>query len=120
MSPYYQFSQARPTRVLAGEILRFDDGYKIPAIASLSHYVLAYGFLRKKDLDQALEHAKASVALAPDSLIAHETLTDVYAARGQNEDAMREYKTAVHLFETVHPEFAKGNQPPPNPLAQRR
>jgi 4-amino-4-deoxy-L-arabinose transferase-like glycosyltransferase len=120
MSPYYQFSQTRPTRVLAGEILRFDGGYKVSAIASLSHYMLAYGFLRKKDLDQALEHAKASVALAPDLLIAHEALTDVYAARGQNDDAMREYRTAMHLFETVHPEFAKGNRPPQNPLARRR
>jgi Tfp pilus assembly protein PilF len=82
--------------------------------------MLAYGFLRKKDLDQALEHAKASVALAPDLLIAHEALTDVYAARGQNDDAMREYRTAMHLFETVHPEFAKGNRPPQNPLARRR
>jgi 4-amino-4-deoxy-L-arabinose transferase-like glycosyltransferase len=120
MSPYYQFSQARPAQVLAGEILRFDEGYKVPAIASLSHNLVAYTLMRKGDLDQAMDHAKTAVELAPESRYAHEVLAAVYAARHQNEEAMREYQTAVHLYETVHPEFTKVNRPPVNPLAQRR
>jgi hypothetical protein len=117
MSPYLQFSEMRPSHLIAGEILEFDGTFPVKRIASTSHFVMANTLLYRGKSDQALTEAEAAVALAPDSLYAHETLAAAYAANHQPDNAMGEYRTALQLFHKVDPAFAKDVGPPDNPLA---
>ena len=116
MSPYLQFSNMRPTRVIAGEILEFDGDFSVKRIASVSHLVMANTLLREGKPDQALPQAEQAVALAPDMLYTHEELLDAYAANHQMDHAMAEYRTSLLLFHAVDPAFAEDVSPPDNPL----
>lgn len=115
MSPYVQFSQMRPTHVIAGEILEFDGDFSVRTIAAASHLVMANTLLRQGKPDQALPQAEAAVALAPDMLYAHEELLDAYAANHQMDHAMSEYQTSLQLFHNVDPAFAEDVDLPDNP-----
>ena len=67
-----------------------------------------------------MPEGEAAVAIDPDSLYAHETLSEVYAAVHRPDDAMREYHTSMQLFAKVDPAFADDvGGPPENPLAPK-
>ena len=118
VDPYGNFPAMRPSRVIAGEILEFDGSIPIRKIASTSHWVRALTLRRQGKADQAVPEGEAAVAIDPDSLYAHETLSEVYAAVHRPDDAMREYRTSMQLFAKVDPAFADDvGGPPENPLA---
>jgi 4-amino-4-deoxy-L-arabinose transferase-like glycosyltransferase len=117
MNPYQPFVSLRPIHVVAGEILEFDGAFTVKKLAAFSRTILAFGLLQQGNADQAVAQAQSAVALDPGLIYAHEALASGYAAHHQADDAMREYRTAMHLFETQHPEFAKDEEPPRNPLA---
>jgi DNA-binding SARP family transcriptional activator len=58
------------------------------------------------------------VALDPESLEAHKTLSKAYAANHQEDAAMREYLTAEQLFQTVPPGFQAEASPLEKPERQ--
>jgi 4-amino-4-deoxy-L-arabinose transferase-like glycosyltransferase len=116
MSPFYQYSQMKPSHVVGGEILEFDGNFNTNSIAAASHFVMANTLLRKGKLDAALTNAQEAVALDPNSLYARETLAAVYAADHQPEKAMSEYRAAQQIFSHVDPMFAKDVGPPDDPL----
>ncbi len=120
MSPYKEFSEMRPTRVIGGEILEFDGDFPVKPIAATSEFEAASVLLRSGKLDEAVAHAVRAVALDPGSLYAHETLAAAYAADRQPENAMREYQTALRLYAAIDPAFSGIVDPPVNPLAPAR
>ncbi len=120
MSPYLQFSEMRPSHVIAGEILEYDGNFHVNQIAAASHFTMAKTLLHQGKMDQALTEAKAAVALDPDSLYAHETLRDAYTANHQSDNAMGEYRTALLLYHAVDPVFVKDVSPPRNPQKPAR
>lgn len=116
LNPYAEFR--RSDTVLAGEILVFNGTFNVRTISGLSHYVLANKALRAGQPDRALPEAQQAAALAPDLLVVHEMLAALYAGLHKPEDAEREYRTAVDIYQTKCGSFAKHMSPPENPLGQ--
>jgi hypothetical protein len=116
MNSYEQFGHIPPKTVLQGEILVFDGKFEVPKISSLSHLIVANSLLQVGHPDQAFLEAKTAAALDPDSLLPHEYLAALYAKNKQTDDALREYHTALHIYQTVHPEFQNPFFEPQNPL----
>ena len=61
--------------------------------------------VQAKQLDQALQEARAAVTLAPDSLHTQLALGDVLLELGQAQQARASYEKALELAKTVEPEF---------------
>jgi len=118
MSPYVHFGSLHPAHIIADEILEYDGTFSIPRVASVSHSEAALAVLQNKgNPADALANAREAIRLDPDSLPAHDILTFALAANGLKNDAMREYKVAKHIFDTVHPEFQIDEFPPTDPSA---
>ena len=117
LNPYRQFVSARPTAILGGEILEYDGAFQVPEISGVGHLGAASQLMQQKQLDAAMDECKKAVALNPQLIYSHEILSALYAARKQTDDAMNEYKTALHIYQTVHPDYQVFNDPPVNPLA---
>jgi hypothetical protein len=118
MNPYRQFANLHPTAVLAGEILEYDGTFQIPAIAGVSHFAAANGLMRQKQFDAALQESKEAARLDPNFLAPHEILSAIYAQRKQMDDAENEYRTAMHIYQTVHPDYQAYNDPPVDPIGK--
>ena len=116
LNPYQQFVGMKPARVIDGEILEFDGSFDIPKIAAFGEWVIAEDLLQAGKPDQAIPHAEKATALYPDSVIAHEVLTAVYAANHENDAAEREYQIALNLYRTVDPAFATHMDKPEDPM----
>jgi hypothetical protein len=116
MNPYNQFRGLHPSVVLQGEILKFDGTFHVNQVAALSHFVVADQMLRQKQLDRAIVEFKLAEQLDPEAILTHQMLATLYAQMKQPADAMREYQAAMHIYQTVHPDFQKFNDPPQNPL----
>jgi tetratricopeptide (TPR) repeat protein len=117
MNPYNQFVNLRPSAVLQGEILEYDGSFQVNEVSALSHFVVAEHLLGQKQLDAALVEYKLAEQIDPEAILTHEMLASLYAQMKQPDDAMREYQSAMHIYQTVHPDFQKLNDPPQNPLA---
>lgn len=117
MNPYNQFVNRRPSAVLQGEILEYDGSFQVNEVSALSHFVVAEHLLGQKQLDAALVEYKLAEQIDPEAILTHEMLASLYAQMKQPDDAMREYQSAMHTYQTVHPDFQKLNDPPQNPLA---
>jgi tetratricopeptide (TPR) repeat protein len=119
MNPYRTFAKLRPSRVIAGEILEYDGNFAVRPVAAVSEFIVAETLLRQGKTAEAVSHAEEAVAMDPESLAAHETLSNAYAANHQEDAAMREYQTAQHLFDAVPPEFQAAASPPEKPEGQK-
>jgi tetratricopeptide (TPR) repeat protein len=117
MNPYSQFRGLRPSAILQGEILKYDGSFRVNQVSALSHFVVAGHLQGQKQLDAALVEYKLAEQLDPEFILTHEILAAIYAQMKQPDDAMREYQTAMHIYQTVHPDFQKLTDPPENPLA---
>lgn len=119
MTPYRDFAKLQPSRVIAGEILEYDGKFAVKPVAAVSEYIVADTLLRQRKTAEAVSHAEQAVALDPESLNAHETLSRAYTANHQDDDAMREYQKAEHLFEAIPPGFQPEASPPEKPVPQK-
>ncbi len=115
LDPYIALTKAKPSHVIAGEILEYDGEFDVSPVASFSQAYAAGILLRQKKSTEALLHAEKAVAEDPDSLFAHVILSQVYELDHQQDAAMREYDVAEHLFQTVHPEFQNSEFRPEKP-----
>ncbi len=118
MNPYRQFANLHPAAVLAGEILEYDGTFQIPAIAGVSHFAAANRLMRQKQFDAALQESKEAARLDPNLLAPHEILSAIYAQRKQMDDAENEYQAAMHIYQTVHPDYQAYNNPPVDPIGK--
>ncbi len=116
MNPYQQFVSLRPTKVLDGEILEYDGTFQIPAIAGVSHFGVANTLMQQKKFDAAFEEYKLATQLNPKLISPHEILSSLYAQRKQLNQAIDEYQAAMHIYQTVHPDYQAYGPPPANPL----
>ena len=94
--------------MIQGEILEFDSSFAVAPISAVSQYVEARDpASARKNRRGAVQHAKQAVTLDPDSLGAHETLSDAYAANHQMDAAMPPNMTQLcaSSHEAIDPEF---------------
>lgn len=67
--------------------------------------------------DQAILEAKSATALDPSLRPPHELLAGLYFKNKQVDEARSEYEAAVHLYDTIEPEFQRiVLGPPENPF----
>lgn len=117
MNPYNQFADLPPSAVLQGEILVFDGTFHVPKVSGMSHFLAANRLFAAGQPDEALLEAQAAAQLDPQFLPVHEMIAYLCAQKQEWEEAYRAYQTAMHLYQTVHPEFVQLAPPPRNPLS---
>jgi hypothetical protein len=117
LDPYLQFTRTKPDAVLQGEILVFNGNFDVSKPAALSHYIAARRLSMSGHPDEAVLEAKAATTLDPSLRSAHELLASLYLKREQMDDAQTEYEAALHIYDTIQPEFQRAVLgPPENPF----
>lgn len=116
MNPYRQFVNLRPTAVIGGEILEYEGDFRIPEVAAVSHFGKANNLMQQKQFDAALQECKLAEELDPNLIYPHVILSGIYAQKKQQDEAENEYKTALHIYTTVHPDYQAYNDPPVDPM----
>ena len=109
LNPYAQFQTLKPTAVIDYSVFVFEGHFEIPLAAAKSHIQTARGLMGAKQLDSALSEAQQAVALAPDNSEANAVLGDVLTELHRPEEARAAYEKALHLAQTVEPEFQVGS-----------
>ena len=104
LNPYEQFSHLRPDAVLGNIVLVYRGSFHVPLIAAYSHLAAATALGRAHKLPEALAEAQQAAQLAPDSADIQAGLSSNLMA-GKTAEANQAKATALHLRQTVHPEF---------------
>lgn len=117
VNPYAPFVQVKPNDEIQGEILVYNGQYGVPRVAALSHLAASRQAVASGHSDVALAEAQQAEAIAPELLMPHEALSDLYAANHQMAEAMREYATAMQLYKTVYADYGNFVPPPEDPSA---
>lgn len=105
LDPYGQFKLLKPTAVIDRGIFVFDGKFELPLAAAISKVQKAQNLAQAGQLDQALEEARAAVALAPTAIQTQLALGDVLLAKGEAEQARAGFEKALELAKTIEPEF---------------
>jgi len=105
LNPYEQFKHLRPVAVIDYGVFVFDGHFDLPLASALGHLQNAKNLLKAKQLPEALSEAQQSVALAPDAVEPNAVLGDVLTALQRPQEARQSYEKALHLAETIEPEF---------------
>jgi hypothetical protein len=108
LNPYEQFKALQPVATVQHGIYVFEGHFEIPLAAGLSHVQNAQNFLEAKNNDAAMYEARQGIALAPDSVMANEAMGDALAAQNRRDEARGYYEKALHLAQTVYPDFQAG------------
>ena len=105
LDPYGQFKLLKPTAVIDRGVFVFDGQFDLPLAAAISKVQKAQNLAHANQLDQALQEARAAVALAPNAIQTQLALGDVLLAMGEVEQARACYEKALELAKTIEPEF---------------
>jgi hypothetical protein len=105
LDPYGQFKLLKPTAVIDHGVFVFDGKFDMPLAAAISKAQKARNLVQEKQLDQALQEARAAVALAPDSIQTQLALGDILLEMGEPQQARTSYEKALELAKTIEPEF---------------
>ena len=105
LDPYGQFKLLKPTAVIDRGVFVFDGQFELPLAAAISKVQKAQNLAHANQLDQALQEARAAVALAPNAIQTQLALGDVLLAMGAAEQARACYEKALELAKTIEPEF---------------
>ncbi len=108
LNPYEAFKSAKPVDIIQHGIDVFQGHFEIPLAAALSHAQKSTNFLAAKNPTAALDEAQQAVALAPDSAFTNAALGDALSALGRREEARARYEKALHIAQTVQPDFQVG------------
>jgi len=105
LNPYEQFSHLRPDAVLGNVVLVYRGTFNVPLISAYSHLAAAGNLARGGKLPEAVAEAEQAVQLAPDSADIQAGLGSFLMAAGKTAEANQANATALHLRQTIHPEF---------------
>jgi 4-amino-4-deoxy-L-arabinose transferase-like glycosyltransferase len=105
LDPYGQFKLLKPTAVIDRGVFVFDGDFDLPLAAAISHVQKAQNLAHANQLDQALQEARAAVALAPNAIQTQLALGDILREMGDAEQARACYQKALELAKTIEPEF---------------
>jgi len=96
-NPYLPFRAMHPTAVIANSILVFDGKFDMSLASAVTHENLSGGFLRSRQLDQALAEADTAVASAPNTPGAHGARGNVLMGMNRRPEALSEFFLAAKL-----------------------
>ncbi len=105
LNPYAQFQKMKPDDLIAGGLFVFHGQFDLPLAAANSHAYAASQFLEQGEAAEALSEAQTAVSLAPDDAASQIALGDAFAHLNRKEEARVAYERALHLAQTIDPEF---------------
>ena len=104
LNPYGDFQRLRPSAILGGGVLVYDGSFSVPRLSALTRRY-QIGDILKADPKRALESARKIVALDPDNADSWTVLGRALLATQQKEEARAALERAIHVAETVEPNF---------------
>lgn len=105
LNPYSQFQKLRPVANLGGSILVFHGHFQMTLASAMSRTNYALELQQHGHLQEALEQARAALALEPGLPFSHYAVGYYLALAKQTDAARLEYQKALRLAKTVHPEY---------------
>jgi hypothetical protein len=108
LNPYEVFKHTPPVAMIDYGVLVYEGHFDLPLAAGLSHARKAGNLLTAGRAEEALAEAQQAVALAPDAVKSQAVLGDTLTALKRREEAREAYQKALHLAQTVEPEFQVG------------
>jgi hypothetical protein len=108
LNPYDQFQRLKPTTVIQHGIFVFDGRFDIPLASALAHEQHARELFAANQPERAREEAEAAIAANPDCVPSQVLLGDMMMQLKRTNEARAAYEKALHLAQTVEPEFQSG------------
>ena len=108
LNPYELFKQLQAIAVVDYGVFVFQGHFEIPLAAAMGHDQRAGNLMRAGKLPEALAEQQQALSLAPDSVEINNSLGDILGALGRHDEARQAYAKALHLAQTVEPEFQRG------------
>jgi Dolichyl-phosphate-mannose-protein mannosyltransferase len=105
LNPYGQFQVTQPIAILADSMLVFQGRFNMTYASALSRANQALELQMSGRLQEAIQEARQVVTLEPGLPYSHYALGYFLALAKQDQEARKEYETALHLARTVHPEY---------------
>ncbi len=105
LNPYDVFRHRKPDDLIGNIILVYHGTFPVPLLAGHANASAAATLLRQHRPAEALARAQTAVQLAPTSARIYQVLAQTLAATGQMEQARQANATALHLAQTIHPDY---------------
>jgi Tetratricopeptide repeat len=107
LNPYQTFRDRQPDATIGNVILVYRGTFDVPLLAAQTNALAATNLLRQHHLPEAVALAQTAVQQAPNSAELNATLGWVLLASGRIAEGQQAIATAIHLAQTIHPEYQK-------------
>jgi hypothetical protein len=107
MNPYRQFFDRKPDALIGDAILVYHGTFDVPLLAAQMNATAAIGMLRQHRFAEAAALAQTAALQAPDSAEVNLALGQVLLATGHVAEGRQAMATALHLAQTIHPDYQK-------------
>jgi hypothetical protein len=105
LNPYEQFGHLRPDANPGKVTLVYHGTFDVPLLSAYSHLAAAGLLMREDKLPEAVGEAEQARQLAPNSADIQAGLARIFRAAGRTAEADQASAVAIHLRQTIHPEF---------------
>jgi tetratricopeptide (TPR) repeat protein len=105
LNPYDQFTHLKPDATPGNAMLIYHGTFHVPLAAAYSEITAANLLLKNHKMPEAVAQAEAAAQLAPDSADIQAALGQILKAAGKTAEAQQANARALHLAQTVYPEF---------------
>lgn len=107
LNPYAPFRDRQPDDMIGNAVLVYRGTFQLPLLAAQSEATLARALLQSGQAAKGVPLARAAAAQAPDSAEIHAVLAQTLLASGQAAAGQQEMATAIHLAQTIHPDYQR-------------
>jgi Dolichyl-phosphate-mannose-protein mannosyltransferase len=107
LNPYATFRDRQPDAKIGDVVLVYHGSFDVPLLAAQSKATSAGGLLRQHRFPEAVALAQDAVQLAPDSAEVNAVLGQALLASGREEEGKQANAKALHLAQTIHPDYQR-------------
>ncbi|HEX3967138.1 MAG TPA: phospholipid carrier-dependent glycosyltransferase [Edaphobacter sp.] len=107
LNPYHLFRGLTPDAKIGNIILVYHGTFDLPLLAAQTNATAALALLEQHRFPEAITLAQTAVAQAPDSAEVNDVLGQVLLRSGHPAEGKQAMATALHLAQTVYPEYQK-------------
>jgi hypothetical protein len=107
LNPYQLFLDRKPDAIIGNSTLVYYGTFDVPLLAAQTNAVAAMNLLSQHRLPEAIALAQAAAQQAPDSADVNAVLGQALLTSSRIGEGQQAIATALHLAQTIHPEFQK-------------
>jgi len=107
LNPYRTFRDRKPDALIGNIILVYHGTFDVPLLAAQANAATATSLLFQRRFPEAIALAQTAVQQAPDSAEVNAALGQCLLASGRTAEGKQAIATAIHLAQTIHPEYQK-------------